>query len=523
MENSGNNISQPQQLNNLQSRRAGKTAFVSSAWSHVVRGESETSSVAPLSPPAAVSSPTALSEQVLGSASSSSNTDDEICNGNAGKRPAWNVPSNGAVEIGPVMGAVSWPALSESARVSSKSSPPDGSSSAVPVSGGVPASSSPQRQVNNNATPNSTPNHTTPQRQRSIKPRNSAPSSDGSYPQPLVVSQGHVAEVHHSNNPSPRDHGSRSSQPRSSNEQHSGQQRSSFRNRNGGGPHSRADGSYNHHSYGGGRRDQDRGNQDWNTHNRSFNGRDGHVQQPQRVTPRFVRHPPPPASTPFMGPAPVRPFGAPMGFPELASPLYYMTGPPPPQTLRGVPFVPGQIQPHAMFFPAPDFQLHSKIVAQIDYYFSNENLIRDTFLRQNMDEEGWVPIKLIAGFNKVSHLTDNIQFILDALRSSTVVEVQGDKVRRRHDWMRWLLPPSVQFPSAPSPSPQGLGKSNQEMLAGNVQNMSLEEVSGQSNARRQADIQSKAFQSRSSSGDFSSQPQPSSSHEGLDHFTSAKN
>ncbi|CAI0461396.1 unnamed protein product [Linum tenue] len=124
-------------------------------------------------------------------------------------------------------------------------------------------------------------------------------------------------------------------------------------------------------------------------------------------------------------------------------------------------------------------------------------------------------------FVQVSHLTDNIPLILEALRSSTAVEVQGDKVRRRNDWMRWLMPQSVQFPS--NPIPQGLGKSNQEMLLGNMQNMSLEEVSVQSNARRQADVQSEAFQSRSSSGDVSTQPQPSSSHEGLDHFTYAKN
>lgn len=37
-------------------------------------------------------------------------------------------------------------------------------------------------------------------------------------------------------------------------------------------------------------------------------------------------------------------------------------------------------------------------------YCSNENLIRDTYLRRNMDEQGWVPINLIAGFTKVSFL-----------------------------------------------------------------------------------------------------------------------
>lgn len=37
-------------------------------------------------------------------------------------------------------------------------------------------------------------------------------------------------------------------------------------------------------------------------------------------------------------------------------------------------------------------------------YCSNENLIRDTYLRRNMDEQGWVPIHLIASFAKVSFL-----------------------------------------------------------------------------------------------------------------------
>ncbi|CAN1184758.1 La-related protein 1C [Linum perenne] len=458
MENSGHSITANHQLNSPQSGRSGKTMVVSSPWNQVVRGESESNSVAPLSP-SAVSSPTAVvSDQLITGGSVSS--DEEISNGNAAKRPVWNVPSNGALEIGPVMGAVSWPALSESARVSSKSSLPDGSSTQLPVSGSGTASSSPRKQVNN-ATSNSTPNHTVPVRQRSFKQRNGASSSDASSPQP-VVSQGHAGEPH-LNNPFQRDHSQRSSQPRNSND-HSGQQRGTFRNRNGG-PHPRADGSYNHNY--GGRRDHDRGNQDWNSH-RMFNGRDGHVQ-PQRVAPRFMRHPPPPppppASTPFIASPPVRAFGGPMGFPELASPMYYVAAPPPPN-MRGMPFVAAPMPPHAVFFPAPDFQLHSKIVTQIDYYFSNENLIRDTFLRQNMDEQGWV-----------SQLTDNIQLILDALRASIVVEVQGDKVRRRNDWMRWLMPPTVQFPKASSTQvPAVVGESSsQQVILESVKNISLEE------------------------------------------------
>lgn len=57
-----------------------------------------------------------------------------------GKKPAWNAPSNGAIEVGSLMDTISWPALSESARASPKSSSsdslkalPDGSNSALPV------------------------------------------------------------------------------------------------------------------------------------------------------------------------------------------------------------------------------------------------------------------------------------------------------------------------------------------------------------------------------------------------------
>lgn len=60
--------------------------------------------------------------------------------GAKGKKPAWNKPSNGLVEAGPVMGAVSWPALGEATRASPKSSSADslkslsdGSASAPPV------------------------------------------------------------------------------------------------------------------------------------------------------------------------------------------------------------------------------------------------------------------------------------------------------------------------------------------------------------------------------------------------------
>ncbi|BBH08058.1 winged-helix DNA-binding transcription factor family protein [Prunus dulcis] len=312
---------------------------------------------------------------------------------------------------------------------------------------GTTPTSSP-KQVNSS----STPNHTGPARQRSMKRNNASASSNGGLPSinpQLVKEHTHrsaIGSQSHSNNDHP-------------------QQRNSFRNRNGG-SHPRGDGSH-HHNY---RRDQDRGGQDWNTH-RNFNNRDNHMH-PQRSVPRMMRPhqtppPPPPNAAQFIHQPQMRAFGGPIGF-EMQPQLVYVTHTP--HEPLGVPFV--APMRHPMVFPAPDPQLHTKIINQIEYYFSNDNLIKDTFLRRNMDDQGWVRIKLIAGFNKVMNLTDNIQLILDAMRMSTVVEVQGDKIRRRNDWMRWVMP-TAQPPNASGS--QALGKSGQDILSAQIQSIALDE------------------------------------------------
>ncbi|KAJ4964135.1 hypothetical protein NE237_024074 [Protea cynaroides] len=470
-------------LNSSQYRRSN----LSSRWAHVVRGgESEAvhASSSPLS--SSVSSPhlsSSISSPPLSSSLSAMATSEQttLDNDNSGveaqsdnsyinsnnnsnavmtKKPAWSKPSNGVVEIGPVMGAVSWPALSESTRASPKSSSDslkalaDGSTT---ISQGPVIASSPQNQSTDNANPNSMPNQAF-SRQKSMKRGgNGGGSANGGFTQMPPPPPPRQVEMPQNNSSkpapvipdsSPRDPPHKSSSnwetgPRGGfgSQSHSGsdhpQQRSSFRRGNGG-PHPRGDGPYHNNNFGG-RRDQDRGNYEWNPH-RSFNGRDVHMQQ-QRVVPRaaFVR-PPPPSSTPFISPPPVRPFGNPMGFPDMTSPVYYVPAPHP-DSLRGVPFI-AHAPPPAIYFPAPDPQLRDMLVKQIEYYFSSENLCKDIFLRQNMDEQGWVPVSLIASFNRVKLLTNNISFILDAVRSSTVVEIQGDKIRKRNDWMNWPLPPS---------------------------------------------------------------------------------
>ncbi|BAT99944.1 hypothetical protein LR48_Vigan499s004700 [Vigna angularis] len=441
---------------NHQSRRTGRLS-ASSPWSQVVRGESEPVAVPPSSSPAAPYQVTEAFHSTVSEADDFSSAAESSDNGGAAKRPVWNKPStNGAAasEAQPVIDALSWPALSVSTRAAMKSESAKGllDGSSVPqlqVLGSASSSSSLQREVSDNTSTEST-NSVASTRQKSVKNHSSNASSNGGHPQ-LSVPQASVAATG-SHNSSPKDHTQRSGFV--SNDHH--QQRNSFRNRNGG-PHQRGDGSH-HHNYGNRR-------QEWNN-NRSFGSRDTNV--PPRVVPRFIRPPPPPNSTQFFHPSPMRPFGGHIGFHELSPPVVFVAAPPPPpDSLRSVPFVP-PMPHHPLFFTGPDPQLQNKIVTQIDYYFSNENLIKDTFLRQNMDDQGWVPIKLIAGFNKVMYLTDNIQIILEAVRNSSAVEVQGDKIRRRNDWRRWLMPP-VQFSNVPTPE-----ESNPDMLAEQVHNIALE-------------------------------------------------
>jgi len=81
-----------------------------------------------------------------------------------------------------------------------------------------------------------------------------------------------------------------------------------------------------------------------------------------------------------------------------------------------------------------DSELSQKIITQVEYYFSDENLAKDSFLMQriNRDKRGYVDLKLIASFKKMKKLTQDIDVIATALRNSKKLEVNkgGTMVRR---------------------------------------------------------------------------------------------
>jgi len=82
----------------------------------------------------------------------------------------------------------------------------------------------------------------------------------------------------------------------------------------------------------------------------------------------------------------------------------------------------------------PDDQLRAMLKTQLEYYFSRENLVSDSYLVSQMDADQYVPIATVAGFNQVKRLTGNLELVVEVLRGSPDVQVDdaGEKVRPLH-------------------------------------------------------------------------------------------
>ncbi|KAJ7968929.1 La-related protein like [Quillaja saponaria] len=75
--------------------------------------------------------------------------------------------------------------------------------------------------------------------------------------------------------------------------------------------------------------------------------------------------------------------------------------------------------------------LKRKIIKQVEYYFSDENLATDKHLINMIkkNKEGFVSIGVIASFRKMKKLTRDYSFIVAALRESSLLVVSGDGER----------------------------------------------------------------------------------------------
>ncbi len=122
---------------------------------------------------------------------------------------------------------------------------------------------------------------------------------------------------------------------------------------------------------------------------------------------------------PVMIPVPVYYVPAPMNFNQMHDQQGHMLP---------VPFIPPPFDYyHGMHLPpqpVPDhIALLNAVRAQIEYYFSTENLCRDMYLRGMMDAQGYVKLAEICKFNRIRSFGAPPLMILEAVASSNVVSL----------------------------------------------------------------------------------------------------
>jgi hypothetical protein len=140
-------------------------------------------------------------------------------------------------------------------------------------------------------------------------------------------------------------------------------------------------------------------------------------------------------------------FAAPYGF--MPPPFGFMPGFPP-YGMPGMPPMPppsyisqpqnnkkGQGKAHAAGAGGDPSKLSSEgkkksLMKQVDFYFSVDNLCKDVFLRQQMDQDGYCKLELIANFNLIKKkYMATVSDLAVACTGSTAVELSDDKTKVR--------------------------------------------------------------------------------------------
>eukprot|EP00163_Fabomonas_tropica_P006511 TRINITY_DN1607_c0_g1_i1.p1 TRINITY_DN1607_c0_g1~~TRINITY_DN1607_c0_g1_i1.p1 ORF type:complete len:790 (-),score=273.37 TRINITY_DN1607_c0_g1_i1:573-2942(-) len=148
---------------------------------------------------------------------------------------------------------------------------------------------------------------------------------------------------------------------------------------------------------------------------------------------------------------------------------------------------PGFVGYHAQSYPsyyAPvpqdPSELKDAIKNQIEYYFSVDNLCRDLYLRRQMDQQGYVALASLAKFNRVRTLSSDVKFIAQALESSSVTQMNGDrsKIRAAEGWQSWVIPQGEDGSGSGSASGGKGGSGNHDGQGGDEEGTAFTEVAG---------------------------------------------
>lgn len=77
--------------------------------------------------------------------------------------------------------------------------------------------------------------------------------------------------------------------------------------------------------------------------------------------------------------------------------------------------------------------LEQALLSQLEYYFSRENLPRDTYLVSHMDAEHYVPLEVVGQFQKISSLLAGraLSFLVPIAQRSNLLQLSDDKTKVR--------------------------------------------------------------------------------------------
>ncbi|XP_013776778.1 la-related protein 6-like [Limulus polyphemus] len=94
-----------------------------------------------------------------------------------------------------------------------------------------------------------------------------------------------------------------------------------------------------------------------------------------------------------------------------------------------------ECSPNVEDFTELDKEVMEKIINQVEFYFSDVNILKDHFLLKHVrrNKQGYVSLKLVASFRKVKRFTKNWKIVAHSLKHSTKLEINkdGTKVRRK--------------------------------------------------------------------------------------------
>lgn len=134
------------------------------------------------------------------------------------------------------------------------------------------------------------------------------------------------------------------------------------------------------------------------------------------------------------------------------------------------PYYPGMYEYNGMpmtampYAPLADQQYIFEMVStQLEYYFSIDNLLKDMFLRKNMDSQGFVFLDVIINFNRIKQLSADPNVLKAACLRSETIEIKTgedgrDRLRRQEGWEQFVMPKEQREAAAQTDGPETLSR-----------------------------------------------------------------